>query len=71
VNNFAENTVTKVDCYTPYRSVSGVGAHLPSLGRSACRWIGLYDGSCDTRLVQSQTYRYLPTFPVDNTLIVP
>jgi len=35
------------------------GAYLPSLGRSACRWI--YDRSCDFQLVQSQTYDYLPS----------
>jgi len=32
------------------------GAHLPSLGRSACRWI--YDRCCDARLVQCQTFPY-------------
>jgi len=30
------------------------GAHLPALGRSACRWI--YDRSCDAPLVQGQTF---------------
>jgi len=35
------------------------GAHLPSLGHSACRWI--YARSCDARLVQRQTYGYLPS----------
>jgi len=58
VNSFAENKVTIVERYTPYRSVKW-GADLPCLGRSACRWI--YDRSCDARLVQSQTYGYLPS----------
>jgi len=35
------------------------GAPFPSLGRSACR--SIYDRSCDARLVQSQTYGYLPS----------
>jgi len=38
VNSFAENIVEIVECNTPYRSVKW-GAHLPSLSRSACRWI--------------------------------
>jgi len=55
VNSFAGNKVREL--YTLQECKWG--AHLPSLGRSACRWI--YYRSCDARLVQSQTYGYLPS----------
>ena len=57
VNSFAENKVKIVKCYTSY--TPKCGAHLPSLGHSAWRWI--YYRSCDARLVQRQTYGYLPS----------
>jgi len=55
VNSFTENKVKIV--YTLQECKWG--AHLPALGRSACRWI--YDRSCDAQLVQSQAYGYLPS----------
>jgi len=59
VNSFAETKVKKYSAIQYTLQKCKWGAYLPSLGSSACRWI--YDRSCDARLVQSQTYGYLPS----------
>ena len=58
MNSFTENKVKKSRVLYTLQECKW-GAHLPSLGNSACRWI--YDRSCDARLVQSQTSGYLPS----------